>query len=66
MMPKMRLVAHVTEHEGLAGTVVAPMLTVACGDGAISIDRLQRPGKSPMTAADYLRGTPIKVGTKFG
>jgi len=60
------LVAHVTEHEGLAGTVVAPMLTVACGNGAISIDRLQRPGKSPMTAADYLRGTPIKVGTKFG
>ena len=60
------LVAHVTEHEGLAGTVVAPLLTVACGDGAISIDRLQRPGKGPMTTADYLRGTPINVGTKFG
>ena len=58
--------AHVTEHEGPAGTVVAPMLTVACGHGAIGIDRLQRPGKGPMTVADYLRGNPINVGTKFG
>ena len=58
--------AHVTEHEGLAGTVVAPMLTVACGDGAIGIDRLQRPGKGPISAADYLRGNPIIIGTKFG
>ena len=57
--------AHVTEHEGPAGTVVAPPLTVACGDGAISIDRLQRSGKGPMTTSDYLRGSPINVGTKF-
>jgi len=42
------------------------MLTVACGHGAIGIDRLQRPGKGPVTVADYLRGNPINVGTKFG
>jgi len=36
-------------------------LTVACGDdGAIRIIELQRAGKAPMKAVDFLRGTPLR------
>ena len=38
-------------------------LTVACGDGAIRILALQRAGKQPMKAEDFLRGTPVAPGT---
>ena len=34
--------------------------TIACGDGAIRILELQRAGKAPMKATDFLRGTPLK------
>ena len=34
-------------------------LTVACKDGAIRILELQRAGKAPMKAEDFLRGTPL-------
>jgi methionyl-tRNA formyltransferase len=35
-------------------------LAIACADGAIRILELQRAGKAPMKAADFLRGTPLK------
>ena len=50
---------------GAPGTVLDETLTIACGDGAIRITRLQRPGKGPMEAIDFLRGTPILPGTVF-
>ncbi len=37
------------------GTVLAPGL-VACGEGALRLLRLQRPGRGPMPAAELLRG----------
>jgi methionyl-tRNA formyltransferase len=46
-----------------AGTVLDPDLTVACGDGALRLTRLQRPGKSAMEAEALLRGYPIPPGT---
>lgn len=48
------------------GTVLDDRLAVACGNGAIRITRLQRPGKGPVSAEDFLRGTPIPPGTRFG
>lgn len=48
---------------GAPGTVVAEPLTVACGDGALRIDRVQRAGKSAMPAEEYARGNPAAVGT---
>ena len=45
---------------GSPGDVLDEQLTIACGDGAIKILELQRAGKAPMTAADFLRGTPLK------
>ncbi len=34
-------------------------LTIACGEGAVQITRAQRPGKKPMSAEDFLRGTEL-------
>ena len=49
--------------EGAPGTALDDGLTIACGDGAVRITRLQRPSKGPMEAGDFLRGTPIPPGT---
>lgn len=45
---------------GAPGELLDEQLTVACGDGAIRILELQRAGKQPMKAQDFLRGTPLK------
>jgi len=50
---------------GAPGGVLDDQLTVACGEGAIRIIDLQRAGKAPMKAAEFLRGTPLKLGAKF-
>jgi len=41
-------------------------LVVAAGQGAYRITRLQREGKRPLDAADFLRGQPLPPGTRFG
>lgn len=38
-------------------------LTIACGQGAVSVAQLQAPGGKPMSAKDYLRGHPMAAGT---
>ncbi|AUC94447.1 methionyl-tRNA formyltransferase [Bradyrhizobium sp. SK17] len=45
---------------GQPGDVLDDDLAIACGDGAVRILELQRAGKGPMKAADFLRGTPLK------
>jgi methionyl-tRNA formyltransferase len=45
---------------GAAGEVLDDHLAVACGEGAIRILELQRAGKAPMKAEEFLRGTPLK------
>jgi methionyl-tRNA formyltransferase len=45
---------------GTPGAVLDDQLTIACGEGAIRIVELQRAGKAPMKAAEFLRGTPLK------
>lgn len=52
-----------TEGSGTHGTVIAEPLTVACGTGALALDRVQRAGKSAMSADDFVRGNPVPVGT---
>ena len=44
---------------GDPGQIIDPPLVVACGAGALRLDTLQRPGKAPMAAADFVRGYPI-------
>jgi methionyl-tRNA formyltransferase len=48
------------EGSGMPGELLDDRLTVACKDGAIRILELQRAGKQPMKANDFLRGTPLK------
>jgi methionyl-tRNA formyltransferase len=45
---------------GAPGDVLDDHLTVACKRGAIRILELQRAGKQPMKAEEFLRGTPVK------
>jgi len=50
---------------GLPGDVLDDSLTVACNEGAVRILELQRAGKAPMKAEEFLRGTPLKAGVHF-
>lgn len=52
------------EGRGTPGEVIGDDLTIACGDGAIRVSQLQRAGKQPMTAEEFLRGTPIAKGVR--
>jgi methionyl-tRNA formyltransferase len=38
---------------------------VACGEGALRLLRLQRPGRKPADAAEFLRGYPLPPGTRL-
>jgi methionyl-tRNA formyltransferase len=44
----------------VAGDLLDDHLVVACQQGALRILELQRAGKAPMKAEDFLRGTPLK------
>jgi methionyl-tRNA formyltransferase len=50
---------------GAAGDVLDDHLKVACGEGALRILELQRAGKAPMKAEEFLRGTPLKPPTRL-
>ncbi len=56
------------ESDGAAepGTVLDDQLTVACGNGALRLVTVQRPGRKAMAAAEVLRGHPIPPGTVLG
>ncbi len=58
----------VSHKGGSAGEIVesGKRLIVSCGDGeCIEILNLQAEGKKAMSAADYMRGNPVKTGDKF-
>lgn len=57
------LFAEPADGRGNPGTLLDDKLTVACGDGALRLVRLQRAGKSVMTADELLRGFAIHSGT---
>src|SRR4029077_19398971 len=48
---------------GEPGRVLDDDLTIACGEGAVRLVGLQRGGRQPMRAEEFLRGTPIPRGT---
>jgi methionyl-tRNA formyltransferase len=53
------------ERSGTPGELLDDRLTIACADGAIRILELQRAGKAPMKAGEFLRGTPLKPPMRF-
>ena len=58
--------ARLGEGAGQPGEILAADpktgLTIACGEGALTVLELQAPGGKPMNAKDYLRGHPMPVG----
>ena len=57
------LKARVIGVNGADGTVLDDELTVACGNAALRPVTVQRAGKPAMSAAEFLRGKPVPVGT---
>jgi methionyl-tRNA formyltransferase len=46
--------------------LAGPELIVACGEGALALDELQRPGGKRLDAAAFLRGRPLAPGKRLG
>ena len=53
------------EGAGVPGTVLDDNLTIACREGAVRLLEIQRAGKQPMKAEDFLRGTAVAPGTRL-
>lgn len=54
--------SRLADGQGTAGAVLDDALTIACGEGAVQLTRLQRAGKSAQDADVFLRGLPISKG----
>jgi len=50
---------------GAPGTVLDDQLTIACGEGAVRLTRLQREGRAALDAVDFLRGNPVTAGARL-
>lgn len=59
------LAAEPAEGTGEPGTVIASPLTVACGNGALKLSRVQAAGRAPVDAAAFVRGHPVPLGTRL-
>jgi methionyl-tRNA formyltransferase len=59
------LASELADGAGEPGTLLDERLTVACGNGAVRLLRLQRAGGKALAAEDFLRGTPMPQGTRL-
>ncbi len=61
-------VLHTTKGAGRGkpGEVLDDCLSIACGEGAVRLVELQRAGRQPMSAAEFLRGMPVARGAVLG
>ncbi len=60
--------ARMVDMRGEPGTVLdvsVTGITVACGDGALQLTLLQKPGGKRLPAADFLHGFPVAPGVRF-
>jgi methionyl-tRNA formyltransferase len=53
------------EGRGPPGTLLSGRFDVACADGAVRVLELQRAGRQPMRAEEFLRGIKIAPGAKL-
>jgi methionyl-tRNA formyltransferase len=60
------LSAMVVDGQGAPGTVLDGHLSVACGDGALRLTRVQLSGREAMDAPAFLRGHKIEPGSRLG
>ncbi len=61
------LMSRLAEGSGAPGVVLGAdqRFVVACAGGAVELVTLQRAGKKPQSAAEFLRGFPLEAGRKF-
>jgi len=59
------LLSRVEEGEGAPGEALDDDLLIACGQGAVRILAAQREGRAPAPAAEFLRGFPVRRGTRL-
>ena len=50
---------------GAPGTVLDDALTIACGEGAVRLVRVQRAGKGVQETDEFLRGNRVEAGAKL-
>lgn len=55
--------AEIVNASGKAGALVDDQMTIACSDGAIRPDLIQKAGRPKLTLPEFLNGTKIPVGT---
>jgi methionyl-tRNA formyltransferase len=56
------LLSRLAEGHGAPGSVLDETMTIACGEGAVRLLRLQREGRAGGDALDVSRGLPIRPG----
>jgi methionyl-tRNA formyltransferase len=54
------------EVSGAPASVLDEHLTIACGEGAVRLTAVQRAGRKPMAAEEFLRGAKLRAGTTLG
>lgn len=59
------MAAAAADGSGTPGEVLDDALTVACGTGAVRLQRVQRAGRAAMESDAYLRGQAVPKGTQF-
>ena len=57
------LAAEAIAGNGPPGRLLDDRLTIACGNGALRLVEIQRPGRRAMGAEEFLRGYPLAEGT---
>ena len=57
------LLSNLTDGIGAAGTALDDGLTIACGEGAVRLLKVQKAGKGPQPAEVFLLGTKVPAGT---
>ena len=56
---------HPVDGAGPPGAVLDDALAIACGEGAVRVLEVQRAGRKPMTAGEFLRGFPLRPGMRL-
>ncbi|MFZ2030586.1 MAG: methionyl-tRNA formyltransferase [Vitreimonas sp.] len=57
--------SRVSPGAGAPGTALDDHLTIACGEGAVRLTRLQREGRAALDAVDFLRGNRVTAGARL-
>jgi methionyl-tRNA formyltransferase len=50
---------------GVPGTILDGDLTIACGEGAVRLLHVQRAGRAPMPASEFLKGAALRPGMRL-